>query len=107
MSKKSPPSGDVDIPGTEAWLEDVREIYGPMLKCDGYDDCIMGVTTQFNTTTILYDQDKMIHKLAREFMRANRKLSKSRAYDDANEHFQFNIIGAWMGKETPSFFSKK
>lgn len=97
---------DAETPGTDAWLENVEETYGDLLKCDGFNDCIIGLSTQFNTTTILYDRDKVIHKLAADLRKADKKLSKSQAYDDANEHFQFNIEGAWMGKETPSFFTK-
>jgi hypothetical protein len=97
---------DAETPGTNAWFENVRETYGNLLRRDGYDDCIIGLTTQFNTTTILYDRDKVIHKLAADFRKADKKLSKSQAYDDANDYSQFNIEGAWMGKETPSFFTK-
>lgn len=97
---------DAETPGTKAWFDNVREIYGKMLKVDGYDDCIIGLTTQFNTTTILYDRDKVIHKLAADFRKADKKLSKSQAYDDALDYYSFNIEGAWMGKETPSFFTK-
>jgi len=27
-------------------------------------------------------------------------------YDDAVEFFEFNILGSWVGDETPAFFSK-
>lgn len=97
---------DAETPGTKAWLESVHENYGPLLKCDGFDDCIIGLTTQFNTITILYDRDKVIHKLAADFRKADKKLSKSQAYNDALDYYCFNIEGAWMGKGTPSFFTK-
>ena len=97
---------DAETPGTDAWLENVEETYGALLKVDGFNDCIIGLTTQFNTTTILYDQDKLIHKLAADFRKADKKLSKAQAYDDALDYFYFNIIGGWYGTPTPSFFTK-
>jgi len=102
-------------PGTSEWFEIIREWYGDLLKLDGlggYDDCVMGVTHQFTKTTILYDKDKVIAKLAKEMLEPYRKGGpslverKDQASDDALEWFEFNMIGAWMGEGTPSFFTR-
>jgi hypothetical protein len=110
-------------PGTESWFDMVNERYGDLLKMDGYDDCIIGVTTQFNKTTILYDKDKVIAKLTKEFLESGKKeqpgiligkkgifvsnaKDQEQAEQDAHEWFDFNMIGAWVGDTTPSFFTK-
>jgi len=28
------------------------------------------------------------------------------SYDDAEEFFEFNMLGAWMGERTPAFFER-
>ena len=68
-----------------------------MRKCDGYDDCILGVMERFGQEPILaYDKDKMLDKLAQEM-----------TPEEAEEWFDFNIIGAWVGDETPCFVSRQ
>ena len=105
-------SGLESTPGTAAWFDMIFEWYGEMFKMDGYDDCIMGVSHQFSKTTILYDKDKVIAKLAKEMLEPYRKGGpslverKDQASDDALEWFEFNMIGAWMGEGTPSFFTR-
>jgi len=99
------------IPGTKAWFEMIYEWYGELLKMDGYDDCIMGLSVQFDKTTILYDKDKVLAKLAKSMLEPYRKGGsslverKAQASEDALEWFEFNMIGAWMGEGTPSFFT--
>jgi hypothetical protein len=100
---------EAETPGTEAWFGMINERYGDMLTMDGYDDCIMGVTTQFNKATILYDKEKVIAKLAFEMVPkgvARNKAVREQAEEDAIEYFNFNMIGAWMGEGTPSFFTR-
>ena len=43
---------------------------------------------------LCYDQDKIISKLIRE---------AQLTWDDAIEHFEFNIKGAYVGEDTPCF----
>jgi hypothetical protein len=66
-----------------------------MKKIDGFDDCIVGVVERINLPRMLcYDQDKIISKLIRE---------AQLTWDDAIEHFEFNIKGAYVGEDTPCF----
>ena len=46
---------------------------------------------------ILYDTDKVLQLLV---------YNDGMTYDDAVEFFEFNILGSWVGDETPAFFSK-
>jgi hypothetical protein len=32
--------------------------------------------------------------------------SDGMTYDEAVEFFEFNVLGAWVGDETPAFYSK-
>ena len=66
-----------------------------LLKMDGYNDAILGKCVRFNTEFILYDLDKVILLLQRDGM----------TKQDAEEYWEFNMLGAWMGDQTPAFFS--
>jgi len=67
-----------------------------LLIMDGYDDCIVGVVERFGQNPIVcYDREKVICRLELDGMDR----------DEAEEFFQFNQIGAWMGDSTPCFLS--
>jgi len=69
-----------------------------MLKADGYNDAIMGLVQRCGQEpVILYDTDKVLQLLV---------YNDGMTYDDAVEFFEFNILGSWVGDETPAFFSK-
>tara|TARA_R110002153_G_scaffold3994_2_gene19229 strand:- start:1148 stop:1396 length:249 start_codon:yes stop_codon:yes gene_type:complete len=69
-----------------------------MLKADGYNDAIMGLVQRCGQEpVILYDTDKVLQLLV---------YNDGMTYDDAVEFFEFNILGSWVGEETPAFFSK-
>jgi hypothetical protein len=66
----------------------------PFMKMDGYDDCIVGVVEQFGRPPILcYDKRKIISKLIDDVI----------SYDEAEEFFEYNQIGAYVGDSTPCF----
>ena len=65
-----------------------------MLQMDGYDDCIAGVCTRFGSMPILiYDRSKVIRRLESDGM----------SRDDAEEDFEVNMLGSWVGEDTPAF----
>lgn len=59
---------------------------------DGYEDAFVGIATQFNRTFAVYDRSKCIDILTKEM-----------SHDEAEEYFQFNVEGAWVGENTPAF----
>jgi len=65
------------------------------LFADGYDDCIIGIMERFGQETpiIIYDKEKVIAKI----------MDDDTSREDAEEFFEFNIIGAWVGEGTPGF----
>ena len=73
------------------------------LKADGFDDCVVGVGRQFNNDVVVYDQDKIIQKLAIEFTENCDDQGKCDHYSEAEEYFEFNIVGAYVGVNTPVY----
>ena len=69
-----------------------------LLFCDGYDHAIIGVCYRFGQNAVIaYDRRIIIQDLMNQDM----------TYEDAEEFFNFNIIGAWVGEKTPVFIERK
>lgn len=65
------------------------------LYLDGLDHCIVGVCRRFGQEDILiYDYNKIIDELT---------VNAAMSYEDAVDHIEYNMIGAWMGDKTPAF----
>lgn len=63
------------------------------LFADGYDDCIIGTVSSFGRPdVVIYDKNKMIKKLAKDM-----------PVEAAEEFFNFNILGSFVGEYTPAF----
>jgi hypothetical protein len=75
----------------DAWA-DATEVE---LQCaDGFDEAILGIGHRFNAYFVVYDLAKVIETLmTRDGM----------TYEEADEFFVFNIVGAWVGEGTPCF----
>jgi hypothetical protein len=68
----------------------------PFSIIDGYDDCVIGVIEQFGRPPIIcYDRSLVIQKLMKDGM----------SDEEAEEFFEYNQIGAYMGEFTPCFFT--
>ena len=74
-------------------LEDSEE---EILLADGFEDAYMGLATQFTKPPLaVYDRRKCIQILVdRDGM----------SEEEAEEYFQFNVEGSWVGDNTPLFF---
>jgi len=69
-----------------------------MLKADGFDEALMGVVQRYGQEgVLLYDTDKILKILVHR---------DDMTYTEAVDFFDFNILGSWVGEETPAFFSK-
>lgn len=87
--------------------EQLAEEYPDLLFLDGFDDALIGVVARFGMEPVaLYDKRLVLESLVRDFA----KERNPRAEDDepdlwvmAEEFFDFNIIGAWVGEQTPAF----
>lgn len=74
-------------------LKQILELYpdDTFVIADGFDDAIIGVDD--NNLKIVYDIDEVINILIRDGMEA----------DEAIEYYEYNIAGAYVGENTPSF----
>ena len=78
-----------------ARLEEIEGNEGVALKCDGLDEAIVDICSRFGRQPLLaYSIPKVIGILMkRDWM----------SEEEAQEFFDFNIIGAYVGEGTPVF----
>jgi len=92
---------------TAEWIDqyaDNNEI--PLLLLeprDQFDAAIVGVCHRFNDTFVLYDRAKIIEILAADMAGSDFCEDEDDPETMAWEHFDFNVIGGWVGSETPAF----
>ncbi len=68
-----------------------------MKTIDGFDDCIVGVVERFGLDPIVcYDRKKIVSKLM---------IKEGMSFEQAFEHFDYNIFGSWVGEDTPCFLT--
>ena len=80
-------------------IEEIEEINPEALLCDGFDEAIIGMAERINLGPVVaYDIDKMIDIMVER---------DGMTYEEAIEYFDFNILGAWMGENTPVFITTK
>ena len=64
-----------------------------MLKADGFDEAILGAARQFNQPEkLIYDYVKCV-----EILMSRDDMTR----DEAVEFMEFNVVGAYVGEETP------
>jgi hypothetical protein len=63
-----------------------------ILIADGFEEAFVGIAVQFTKPLAIFDRQKCIEILMRD-------MSEEEAY----EYFEFNIIGAYVGENTPAF----
>ena len=76
--------------------EAVAEGNEDMLFADGFDDALVGYIERAGMPSIAcYDKDKCIEILAKDM-----------THEEAVEYFYFNTAGAYVGENTPCFFTR-
>jgi hypothetical protein len=79
-------------------VEEIAEYNPEALVCDGFDEAIIGMAERINLGPVVaYDVEKMLEIMVER---------DGMTYEEAQEFFDFNIIGAWMGEFTPIFITK-
>jgi hypothetical protein len=69
----------------------------PLLVCDGLEHAFIGVVEWFGQPPIAcYDIDLIIDGYIEQGM----------TYEEADEFFHFNVLGAYVGPRTPSFIRR-
>jgi len=75
----------------KAWL---AEAAPDALLADGFEDAILGIVERVGQPAIvIYDREKCIEIL----------MADGTGRDEAEEYFEFNTSGAWVGNATPGF----
>ena len=73
--------------------EYAEEVEEEIIIYDEFEDAIIGLADRFGMdTSVAYDYDKVIKNLMEDM-----------SYEEAVEHFDFNVIGGWVGDSTPVF----
>lgn len=81
---------------TRALLSETLEV-AMFLEPAIFDEAILGVAERFGMDPVVcYDRTRVIDILARDMPR-----------EEAEEYFEFNTIGAWMGDATPIFLDTR
>ena len=68
-----------------------------ILVADGLEAALIGVAQQYNKYFAVYDRELAI----KIFMDKD-----DMTWDDAEEWFEFNVVGAWVGENTPAFVTQ-
>ena len=73
-------------------LESILECYPDMtfLKADGFDEAVIGFEEQ--SGRLIYSVTKCLEILVEV---------EGMSFEDAIEHFDFNVSGAYVGEQTP------
>ena len=80
---------------TKLTIDEIAEINPEAMLADGFDDAIMGMCMQFGAEPLVaYDYEKCI-----EILIERDNMSRIEAID----FIQFNVIGAYVGLNTPVF----
>jgi hypothetical protein len=78
--------------------EQLAEVDPNALLADGFDGCVIGVTDSWSghtrPTRVVYSVEKIIKQLMDD---------DGCTYEEAVEHFEFNVAGAYVGEHTPVF----
>ena len=80
------------------FLEGLSEDFPEALLADGFEEAIVGTVQQFNKTLVCYDREECIDILIKR---------DGMDCEDAEEFFEFNVQGAYMGENTPCFLSRR
>lgn len=79
----------------EKTIENILGEDETVLLADGFESAFIGIGRQFGNPIAIYDRSKCIEILMEEMTE-----------EEAEEYFQYNTEGAWVGNQTPIFLEK-
>jgi hypothetical protein len=80
----------------EEILKELQQENPEALLADGFKTALVGVVRRVGQPTLAcYDAELCIQILAEDM-----------SHEEAQEHFDFNVAGAWVGIHTPVFLYK-
>jgi len=75
-----------------AIIEELQEMNPDALYADGFEDALIGIARRCSQPSLaVYDYDKGIEIIMKD----------GGTYEEAVEHMEFNVVGAWVGEHTP------
>jgi hypothetical protein len=77
-------------------MRSLKEKYPDLATMEGFDEAIIGVVQRINLEVVCYDLDKVIQILMKQGMDEQ----------DAWDWYQFNMVGSWIGEQTPVFLER-
>ncbi len=83
---------------TRAFRDMVESMLGEnesVYLADGFEEAFVGIGWQASKPFAVYDRSECIKILMRDM-----------SHEDAEEYFEFNVQGAYVGENTPVFMSK-
>lgn len=82
---------------TEDIIADLGEIDEEILLADGFEEALIGYAEGAGIRTVaVYDRFQCIHILMER---------DGMTEEDAEDHFQYNVIGSYVGETTPIFIT--
>jgi len=76
----------------ERFSDDER--FEGLLFANGYDEAFVGLGWRFHDgPVVVYDREKVMEII----------MEGGCSFEEAMEHFEFNVIGSWVGESTPIF----
>jgi|LakMenEpi03Aug12_release.lakeMendotaPanAssembly.Ray.scaffolds.fasta_scaffold1428987_1 hypothetical protein len=66
-----------------------------ILLAEQFEEAFIGIAYQFDKAIAVFDRAKCIEILMRDM-----------THEEAEEYFQFNVEGAYVGPNTPAFLQK-
>ena len=82
---------------TEEKIESINSIDENSILADGFEEALIGVAIRLGENLVIYDYEKSIDILM------NRD---GMDREGAIEFMSFNVLGAWVGDNTPIFIEK-
>jgi hypothetical protein len=76
-------------------MRSLKAKYPDLATMDGYDEAIIGVVQRINLEVVCYDLDKVIQILMKQGMD-----------EQDGDWYQFNMVGSWIGEQTPVFLER-
>jgi len=76
-------------------LEVMAEVNPEAIVYDNLKSALVGIATQFNKSILVYDYQKCIDIIMDDGM----------TREEAEEYFNFNVLGCWAGEHTPCFIN--
>lgn len=78
--------------------EQLADLDEEILLLDGFDEAFLGLGRRVGCRVVaVYDRDRCLELLVQR---------DGMSEEEAIEHFDFNVSGAWVGEQTPLFLER-